>query len=540
MPNVKRALNIVAAASLFVVAAAAVLFRATVMVAATAVATPAAHQAAAASDADVRARCGTACHKFPPPDILPRGAWRGELIRMMLLQEGVPETQSSPDLLPLPPDWLPILRYYEARAPEQLPPPEPWPAVVESGAGPRFQKHAISRILDSKSPAIANVRFLDLDGDKRLDIVASDMRNGQVVVADAKVEFGLKTVATLRSPGHIEMVDLDRDGRQDLLIADLGTLQPGDHDKGAVHWLRRQADGTFTPIVLADKLPRVADARAADFDGDGDLDVIAAAFGWRRTGSVLLFENQTPKGGGGAPRFVAKTLDARSGSIHVPVADLNKDGRPDVVSLLAQEHETVVAYLNTGTGDKGKGGGASFKTETIYAAPHPNWGSSGIELVDLDADGDLDVLMTHGDTFDDFILKPYHGILWLENRGTFPFTPHPLATLAGAQRAQAVDLDGDGDLDIVATAMVAGSGDVQPTLPSIVWLEQVRAGVFERRTLEVGAPYHATLDVADVDGDGDQDLAVGWFALVKPVDGFLDLWENLKVSRPAVSPAAPR
>lgn len=499
-----------------------------------------AHQAAAASDADVRARCGTACHKFPPPDILPRGAWRGELIRMMLIQEGVPETQTSPDLLPLPPDWLPILRYYEARAPEQLPAPEQWPAVatpVTSGASgasgtsgasaPTFQKHAISRILDSKSPAIANVRFLDLDGDKRLDIVASDMRNGQLVVADAKVEFGLKTVATLRSPGHIEMVDLDRDGRQDLLVADLGTLQPADHDKGAVHWLRGEGGGKFTPVVLADKLPRVADARAADFDGDGDLDVIAAAFGWRRTGSVLLFENQTPKGG--APRFVSRTVDARSGSIHVPVADLNKDGRPDVVSLLAQEHETVVAYLNT-TGNKGKE--VTFKTETIYAAPHPNWGSSGIELVDLDADGDLDVLMTHGDTFDDFILKPYHGLLWLENRGTFPFTPHPLATLPGAQRAQTTDLDGDGDLDIVATAMVAGSGDVQPTLPSIVWLEQVRAGVFERRTLEVGMPYHATLDIADVDGDGDMDLAVGWFALVKPVEGFIDLWENLAKSPP--------
>jgi hypothetical protein len=356
----------------------------------------------------------------------------------------------------------------------------------------------------------------------------------------------LRTVATLRSPGHIEMVDLDRDGRQDLLVADLGTLQPADHDKGAVHWLRRQADGAdgmFTTVTIADKLPRVADARAADFDGDGDLDVIAAAFGWRRTGSVLLFENQSSKGSSGnaknsgnansVPRFVARTIDARSGAIHVPVADLNKDGRPDVVSLLAQEHETVVAYVNTGKG-------LAFKTETIYAAPHPNWGSSGIELVDLDADGDLDVLMTHGDTFDDFILKPYHGILWLENRGGFPFTPHPLATLPGAQRAQTADLDGDGDLDIIATAMVAGSGDVQPTLPSLVWLEQVRAGVFERRTLEVGTPYHATLDIADVDGDGDQDLAVGWFALMKPVEGFLDLWENLRVSGRAASPGAPR
>ena len=67
----------------------------------------------------------------------------------------------------------------------------------------------------------------------------------------------------------------------------------------------------------------------------------------------------------------------------------------DFVVLLAQEHETVLAYLNKGRGD------FTFDQKAIYAAPHPNWGSSGIQLVDLDKDGDLDVLLTHGDTWDD-------------------------------------------------------------------------------------------------------------------------------------------
>jgi hypothetical protein len=474
------------------------------------------HQAqSTATEEEVRTRC-TACHKLPPPDILPRAAWRDEMVRMMLIQEGVPEPAGASSVLPLSPDWLRLWRYYDARAPERLADPEPWPAP--SPAPVPFEKIAVSPAPASGAVAISNVRLYDVDHDKRLDIVVGEMRTGPVMVGLAKDRYELKTIARLAHPAHIEPIDLDKDGLDDFLVADLGSFQPADHANGAVYWLRRRRDGSFVTVPIATGLPRTADARAADFDGDGDLDIVVGSFGWRFTGKVTLLENKTRDWT--TPSFESRELDPRAGAIHVIPTDVNKDGKPDLVVLFAQHHETIVAFIN-------KGGAFEFEAKPIYEAPHPNWGSSGIELVDLDKDGDLDVLLAHGDSFDDLVIKPYHGLMWLENRGSFPFVEHQLAKLPGAHGAKGVDIDGDGDLDIVASALLVG-GEATAGLPSLIWLEQTASGKFERRTIEANAPSHASLDVGDVDGDGKPDIAVGWFAVSKGVGAWVDVWRNAR------------
>jgi FG-GAP-like repeat len=457
------------------------------------------------------------CHLLPPPEILPKSAWK-RVVRDMtgLIVEGTGMPASSAASA-LDFDFEQIADYYERRAPSELPSPVPWPAP---GADPaRFVRHRLD-FAGAKGPAaVANVQLLSLTAGAPPEVVAVDMLAGLVLVGAGKPgSSGLREVGHLASPCHVSAVDLDRDGRTDLLVADLGNPVPGDTKQGSVTWMRSRPDGTYQAIPLATGLPRVADVEAGDFDGDGDLDLVVAAFGWRKVGAILLLENQTKDWS--KPVFETHVVDTRTGAIHVPVTDLDGDGRLDFVALVAQQHETVSAFLGDGKGN--------FREETIDRAPHPAWGSSGIQLVDLDGDKDLDVLVTNGDMLDDFQMKPYHGIRWLENRGRFPFVPHDVAPFFGALRAQAADLDGDGDMDIVACSLVQlarTQGGPAPSrdLPSLVWLEQTAPGRFERHTLETGGR-HLSLDLGDADGDGDVDIVVANSLSGTP--GFVEVWEN--------------
>ena len=204
---------------------------------------------------------------------------------------------------------------------------------------------------------------------------------------------------------------------------------------------------------------RICDARPIDYDQDGDQDLVVAEFGFILEGSVHLLTNVGSENG--IPRFESKVVDERNGSIHVPVVDLNEDGLSDFLTLISQEHETIEVHLNLG--------GGQFERKVIYAAGDPAYASSGIEVVDLDSDGDLDVLYTNGDTFDDHLAKPFHSVQWLENEGSFPFTHHHLTSMPGVYRAVSGDIDLDGDMDIAAVALISRPDSMKE------WARQPRA-----------------------------------------------------------------
>ena len=465
----------------------------------------------------VAAFCGD-CHATPAPDTFPRDAWPEEV------QQGYNfYAESGRRDLEIPP-LNQVVAYYRSLAPAE------WemPALPAPSEGPlRFVPQRMP-FRGQEFPAVSHV-LVRSDAANGSELLWTDMREGVVgrVLLDSPV-LKPETLAHIPHPAHITPTDLDKDGREDFLVADLGTYMPEDHRDGRVVWLRPKDDGAaYDPVVILENVGRVADVQVADFNADGRLDLIVAEFGWRQTGKLRMLWGAGLAAG--APQFREETLDPRHGIIHVPVADLNGDQLPDFVALVSQEHECIDAFLNRGDG--------AFDRRRLFAGNDPSYGSSGIQLIDIDGDQDLDILYTNGDTMDSFYLKPYHAIHWLENTGDLKFQDHVLTTMPGVYRAVGGDLDNDGDMDIAACAYIPKSKlriDKAAEYDSLVWLEQQSPGVFARHVLERSGRGHMALDLGDVDHDGDLDIVVGGYGHQQTEDGaWLTIWNNQGAVKPA-------
>lgn len=467
-----------------------------------------------ATDLSVRKLC-SACHAYPPPETMPRSTWRKEVkqayefFRDSALGGEYPSLES-------------VVSYYEKHSPETL-------AKIEleknrSNPPVQFQKRGTGWMPNLPlQPGITHANLAGLLGSGNKELLLCDSRlDALLILKPYDRRPGGIVIPQVASPCHSTVCDLDRDGNQDMLVASIGSFFPTDDKLGKVMWLRAKTPGQFDAVDILEGLGRVTDIQVADFNGDSRLDLIVAVFGWRSGGEVLFLENQTTEWT--HPRFISHSIDSRNGPIHVPIVDLNKDGRPDFVSVISQQHETVIAYLNQGTGE--------FRKETIFTPEHPSFGCSGIEVADLDGDQDLDLILTNGDVMDaPHVLKPYHGVQWLENEGAFPFKRHLLSPMHGVTRAVAADFDADGDQDIVAVSFLPEMHfpeRVQLQLPSVVLFEQTSPTAFATHILESASCDHYSCVAGDWDNDGRIDLAVANYAWngARPIPDAATLWYN--------------
>lgn len=352
-------------------------------------------------------------------------------------------------------------------------------------------------------------------------LLACDMVGGRILAlrpTDPKPVW--KELAKVPNPAHAEVVDLNADNILDILVADLGSYPPTDRKCGSVVWLRGKPDGSFESVTLLKDVGRVADVQVADFRGTGKRDLVVAAFGLHAVGEIIFLENKTADWA--KPEFVPRVLDPRHGTIHVPITDLNGDGKPDFIALISQEHETIVAFINEG--------GGNFRKQTLYSAPHPGWGSSGIQLVDMNGDGRLDVLYTNGDILDEpYLWKPYHGVQWLENMGDLKFEHRRIADMYGVHHAVAAPITGGKLPDVLAVSFLPGDkfpDRVTRKADAVVLFEQVSPGKFERHSLVKGSCDSVVCAAADLYGTGRIDLVVGNFSSTT-TDHPVAIWKNL-------------
>ncbi|MEL6865587.1 MAG: VCBS repeat-containing protein, partial [Bacteroidota bacterium] len=192
------------------------------------------------------------------------------------------------------------------------------------------------------------------------------------------------------------------------------------------------------------------------------------------------------------------------GAIRTEIRDVDKDGWPDIIALMAQGNEGVFLFRNKSNGQ--------FEQSTLLRF-QPLRGSSYFELVDFDGDGDEDILLANGDNADySYTLKDYHGIRLYTNDGNFQFSETFFYPLYGATKALARDFDGDGDLDIAAIAFFADFE--QHPEQAFVYLDNQSTDSirFQTNIIEDTPSGHwIVMDTGDIDGDGDEDIALGSF-----------------------------
>lgn len=271
----------------------------------------------------------------------------------------------------------------------------------------------------------------DVDRDGDTDVVAGSYETNKIVLYSNNGDgtFADEVLITSGSilTSSLELIDFDNDGDLDLISGDLSFFEAD------ISWYRNNGFGEFSQqtIITTDIRPEIV--RTADFNGDGELDIIASTvYG----DFINLYLNEGNENFGTATQvYESSGLDPR---FLLPY-DFDEDGDIDLL-VGADYFPRLLWFPNDGTG--------SFDEPiTISSA---SGGISGIVVSDLDADGDLDVATTSSFR---------NTVNWYTNEGDLTFNSFSAFSDESLQTAHEIivaDFDNDQDLDLLAAGSANG------------------------------------------------------------------------------------
>ena len=355
-------------------------------------------------------------------------------------------------------------------------------------------------------PLVTNVQVVDVDRDGLVDVLYCEAQRNTVrwIRQTARGSFEETVIGEgIRGPAHVATADLNGTGRLDVLVASMGQIPPNNDRIGAVVVLENIDNRQFRPRVLLERVARVSDVRAGNFSGhrDGKLDLVVGQFGYAQ-GEVRWMRNL------GEGKFESQIVSSLSGCVHTPVADFDGDGRTDFAALLSQEWEEIHWF---------RPARAEVKGGIAWGSTNEDYGSSGLEIADVNRDGKPDLIYTNGDGFDYAAVgfRAWHGMQWLENTGG-RFVFHRVGDLPGAYGPCAMDLNGDGFVDLLAVSAFAEWSRPE-AVSMMAWLNDGRQN-FTPVVLARTPTHLITAAAGDLDGNGVPVIVTGGFHAFPPFD----------------------
>lgn len=276
------------------------------------------------------------------------------------------------------------------------------------------------------------------------------------------------------------------------VLADVGVMAPSEMREGKIS----QVSADLVTNIKVD-LHRPVYVLEQDLNNDGVQEILICEYGYYSGQLTLLEQTREDK-------YDARSLLNVPGTTRVIAQDMNHDGLTDLVVVVGQGNEGVYILYQTE--------GLHFTPEQVLKQ-NPLAGTSWMELVDYDHDGDMDLVLAQGDNADlSYTLKPYHGVRIFLNDGADQFTEAFFYPIFGATRVLARDFDEDGDIDLAVNAYFPDF-DALPE-ESFVYLENVDAALFQfqaRTFPDATRGRWITSEAGDYDGDGDLDIMLGSF-----------------------------